>query len=190
MNQTLFSKGVDITHALLSLKISPGDRVVDATCGNGHDTVFLARAVGRDGRVYAFDVQPRAIEKTQIRLTQEGLSGRVELIQAGHETIDARVPQPVHAVVFNLGYLPGSDKTCVTRAATTVTAARKALGLLAPGGLILAVAYTGHAEGAAEKKALWAFSAGLSQQAYNVFTVDLINQANDPPAVLGIEKVE
>ncbi len=190
MNETIFNKGVDITHALLSLKISPGDRVVDATCGNGHDTLFLARAVGQAGRVYAFDVQSRAIEQTQARLAQHGLSERVELIQAGHESLDQYVPRPVRAMVFNLGYLPGSDKRRVTQKATTVMAAQKGLALLAPGGIIMIVIYAGHSEGALEKKALHEFSAGLSQQEYNVFVIDLINQANNPPVVLGIEKVK
>lgn len=38
-----------------------GDTVIDATAGNGHDTVFLAQLVGRQGRVWAFDVQSSAL---------------------------------------------------------------------------------------------------------------------------------
>lgn len=33
--------------------------MVDATCGNGNDTLFLARIVGPSGTVYALDLQVR-----------------------------------------------------------------------------------------------------------------------------------
>ena len=49
---------------VLSRAIQPGDRVIDATMGNGHDTLYLCEAVGPEGHVYAFDVQPQANRPT------------------------------------------------------------------------------------------------------------------------------
>jgi len=44
---------------LLKATVEEGDTVVDATAGNGHDTLFLAQLVGDSGQVYAFDVQKK-----------------------------------------------------------------------------------------------------------------------------------
>lgn len=84
---------------------------VDATAGNGHDTVFLAELAGRTGHVYAFDVQTAALGATRNRLEAAGLADRVTLIHAGHENLAGLVPEcTVTAILFNLGFLPGSDK--------------------------------------------------------------------------------
>lgn len=92
-----------------------GDRAVDATAGNGWDTLFLARLVGPDGRVYAFDIQQAALDETAALLRKNKLLERVDLIHAGHEAMASYVKEPVAAVMFNLGYLPGGDHSIVTR---------------------------------------------------------------------------
>ena len=134
--------------------ISASAAVVDATEGNGHDTVFLAQAVGEAGRVFGFDVQSRAIEQARVRLQSHGLLSRVSLFQCSHETMADRINVHWHgqisAVMFNLGYLPGSDKTVVTRGDTSTKAIRVAATLLKPGGAMSIVAYPGHAGGAEE----------------------------------------
>ncbi|WP_238373985.1 class I SAM-dependent methyltransferase, partial [Kingella kingae] len=73
------------THELLRQHIRVGDTVMDGTAGNGYDTAFLAQCVGESGRVVAFDIQSAAIEATQNRLLQLGLTDRVQLIQDGHQ---------------------------------------------------------------------------------------------------------
>ena len=83
--------------------IRPGDTVVDATMGNGHDTLMLCEAVGPSGHVYAFDIQPRAVESARARLLEHGMADRASLFCAGHQEMDRYVPAPVRAVVFNLG---------------------------------------------------------------------------------------
>ena len=57
----------DLAHTILREAIRPGDTVIDATAGNGHDTVFLAEIVGSNGRVLAFDIQASAIEAARTR---------------------------------------------------------------------------------------------------------------------------
>ncbi|MCB1093584.1 MAG: methyltransferase domain-containing protein, partial [Verrucomicrobiae bacterium] len=72
-------RATEMAHRLLAERLRPGDLAIDATVGNGHDTVFLAEAVGQAGQVIGFDIQPIAIEATRHRLSEAGLSDRVEL---------------------------------------------------------------------------------------------------------------
>ncbi len=132
--------------------LQPGEVAVDATVGNGHDTLFLAQQVGAQGHVYGFDIQEEALARTRRRLEEAGLRDRVTLLQMGHEHMAEAVPAAWHgrigAVMFNLGYLPGgSDRTCITRPQTTVPALEAALRLLRPGGVLTVVAYRGHPGG-------------------------------------------
>ena len=94
---------VALSHFFLREKVSPGDRVVDATCGNGRDTLLLARLVGPGGKVWAFDVQKEALARTGELLSGEGLDGRVEFVHAGHERLSEYIQGPLQAAVFNLG---------------------------------------------------------------------------------------
>jgi len=145
-------------HQRLLPRLHEGDLAVDATAGNGHDTLFLARRVGVEGHVYAFDIQPQALEETGRRLQEAGMASRVTLLQAGHEEMERRLPAEVRghlaAVMFNLGYLPGSDKQRVTTASTTLQALEQAVRLLAPGGLLSVLAYRGHPGGREEAEAV------------------------------------
>lgn len=132
---------------------------IDATAGNGHDTVFLAGLVGPAGRVVGFDLQAAAIESAQNRLRHAGLLERVSLHTVGHENMEDLIGppenlRPVTAVMFNLGYLPGGDKRLTTRTETTLHALEAAARLLAPGGVLSVVGYTGHPGGGAETAAV------------------------------------
>lgn len=140
-----------LLHLLLREVIREGDTVLDATAGNGHDTVFLAGLVGESGNVVAIDIQALAIESTRRRLVENGLERRVELHQASHADLGRYVPRGnVSAAVFNLGYLPGSDHGVITRTETTLQALVAALDALQPDGVIAVVCYPGHDGGAEE----------------------------------------
>lgn len=139
-----------IAHQWMASHLKPGHFAVDATAGNGHDTVFLAKHVGDSGHVTAFDVQEAACASTRRRCEQEKVSDRVTIVQAGHETMRTHVSRPVHAVMFNLGYLPRHDHTCITRPDTTYAALDAAQALMTEGGLITVVAYRGHDGGPEE----------------------------------------
>lgn len=173
---------------LVAEALSPGDTAVDATCGNGHDTVFLAELAGKDGRVLAMDIQAQAIEKTRQRLEAAGLAGNVELILDGHENLAKYLPGPVKAVMFNLGYLPGGDHNLVTKPETTVAAVAAAAENLAGGGIITLVVYTGHPGGGEEYRAVRGFLETLPQDRYTVLEYRFINQVNNPPLLLAVAR--
>lgn len=177
---------------LLEKAVSGGDIVVDATLGNGHDTVFLANLVGENGIVYGFDVQEEAIQASKERLIQHGISTRVTLFHQGHEHLSALIPEEHHGkitgAIFNLGYLPGSDKTIVTRPETTISAIRQLLEMMATEGVIVLVIYHGHVEGAVERDTLLHFCKHLDQKQAHVLQYQFINQQNHPPFIVAIEK--
>ncbi|MHC0038940.1 tRNA 5-(aminomethyl)-2-thiouridylate-methyltransferase MnmM [Pseudoneobacillus sp. C159] len=177
---------------LLEKSVGLGDIAVDATLGNGHDTVFLAKLVGANGKVFGFDVQEQAIENSKVRLGDHGFLERVVLIPNGHETIKKSIPAEFHgqvkAAIFNLGYLPGSDKSIVTKPDTTIAAIEQLLDILASGGMIVLVIYHGHPEGAVERDELMQYVQGIDQKQARVLLYQFLNQKNDPPFIVAIEK--
>ena len=168
--------------------VLPGDRVVDATMGNGHDTLMLCEAVGPEGRVFAFDVQAQAVEETRNRLREQGMESRAELIHAGHEHMAEYVKGPVKAVMFNLGWLPGGDHGVTTRWETTRRAVESALDLLMPAGVLVICAYPGHAAGEREERELTAFLSALSNRKYNVLHQRFLNAGPGAPECFVVQK--
>lgn len=181
--------GVLLSHLFLKERVRPGDRVADATCGNGHDTLFLARLVGEGGKVWAFDIQEDALANTRMLLSEAGCLARVDLIAAGHERFADFVGEPLKAAVFNLGYLPGGDKRVVTRPDETIAALDQAAGLIIPGGVITVCIYTGHPGGAEEGEAVEKWAASLPTAGFNVWLSRQINRPSSAPYLLLVEKV-
>lgn len=169
--------------------IGPGARVVDATMGGGGDTQALCELVGEGGRVYGFDIQPDAVARTRERLSQAGLAGRAELICASHARMEEFVHEPVDAVLFNLGWLPGGDKSVTTLLSSTLAAVNAALRLLRPGGLITICAYPGHAEGARELEALLDWAARLDGHSYQAMVRRYLNQPANTPVLIAVTKL-
>ncbi len=153
----------ELLHLLLKAEITAGDFVVDATAGNGHDTVFLAKAVGETGKVLAIDIQAQAIESTAARLESEGLRDQVNLHHGCHADLAKMTgAQNPRAIVFNLGYLPGGDHGLITRTDKTLKALSAALEILVPGGVLAVVCYPGHDGGDEEAAAVELFITSLS----------------------------
>lgn len=182
-------KALDYAKELVQEVLEPGEVAVDATAGNGHDTVFLARLVGPQGRVWAFDIQREALERVRQRLQRENLAQRVTLLLKGHENMASYVKRPVGAIMFNLGYLPGGDHSIITSPETTVVAVRAGLSLLRVGGIMTLVVYTGHPGGMAESEALVEFCTNLPQENFQVLQYRFLNQQNFPPYLLAIAKL-
>ena len=176
---------LEMAHDFLAQVITQEDIVVDATMGNGHDTLFLAKLAKQ---VYAFDIQEQALEKTSQRIQEAGLTN-VDLILQGHETVDQYVTE-VKAAIFNLGYLPSADKSIITQPQTTIEALDKLCQMLVKGGRIAIMIYYGHEGGDIERDAVMDFVSQLPQQEYTATIYRTLNQINNPPFLVMIEKLE
>ncbi|MGL5692539.1 MAG: tRNA (mnm(5)s(2)U34)-methyltransferase, partial [Peptostreptococcaceae bacterium] len=144
--------------------------------------------VGENGHVYSFDIQEQALKSTKKRLEKENLLQRSTLILDGHENIDNYVKDEVSCVLFNLGYLPRADHNLITRPDTTIKAIESSLKLLKPHGIISIAIYTGHEGGMEERNFVYEFIKNLDQNKFNVLENKFINQVNNPPQLILIEK--
>ena len=148
-------------HHILTNHLKEGDRAIDATAGNGYDTLFLAEQVGASGKVIAIDIQDCAIQSTRERLESAGLIDRVRLVSEDHAIALKKLivddHENVAAITFNLGYLPSSDKSIQTHAESTEQALATSIQLLSPGGYLCVTAYRGHSGGAVEAETVEAF---------------------------------
>lgn len=180
---------VDVTKKLIAAAVKPGETVVDATAGNGHDTLFLAGLVGDTGRVIAFDIQEQALVSTGKLLEKAGMAERCTLVNQGHEHITAVVGQAqIATIMFNLGYLPRGDHALVTQAETTKRAVLDGLQLLRIGGLLSIVVYPGHDGGAEEADMVEQITSSLDQNTFAVLKLDFINRKNNSPFLFLIER--
>ncbi|WP_156646112.1 tRNA (mnm(5)s(2)U34)-methyltransferase [Lentibacillus sp. JNUCC-1] len=185
-------KGIlQYAHTLLEESLQPGDTAIDATCGNGHDTLFLCQTVGANGHVYAFDIQEQAITNTAQRLAAAHQTNAT-IIQDSHANFVNHIPvdrlNRIGGAIFNLGYLPGSDKSVVTKGESTILALEGILEHLKPGGTIVLVVYHGHSGGKTEKDALMHYVRSIDQQICNVLYYGFVNQKNNPPFILALHK--
>jgi len=186
----MIENALQFSHTLLAEILTKNDHVVDATMGNGNDTLFLAEAIRPHGKVYAFDVQEQALDKTKQRLVENNLVEHTKLILDGHENLKNYLAEnePIKAGIFNLGYLPKSDKQLITMPTTTKQALETLLNHLVSKGRVLIVSYYGHAGGKEELAMLNDFCQKLPQEKYNVLKYQFINQKNRPPILFCIEK--
>ena len=163
--------------------VTPGCTVVDATCGNGHDTAAMAK-MGAE-KIYAFDIQKAAIENTRSTLIKENISlENIELIQDSHANMRNYINEKVQVIVFNLGYLPSADKEITTTKTSTLDAIKEGLILLSEGGLLCVTMYSGHPGGQEEKDAVLEFASGLDERIWHVAYINMKNQRNNPPEIL------
>jgi hypothetical protein len=165
-----------------------GDHAVDATCGNGHDTLLLADLVGPAGKVWAFDIQEEAIRSTALKLEKAGMPERVELIMAGHESMSDHVSVPVRVVMFNLGYRPGGDRNIITRPETTLSALEQSLQLILPAGILAITVYPGHCGGDDEERAISQWSTTLDQRSFHAWHMGQVNATAGAPYFFLIQK--
>ncbi len=176
---------LETAHLLLSKYITSEDIMVDATMGNGYDTVFLAE---HSKFVYAFDIQDQALEETR-KLIEKNDITNVTLIKDSHENILNYVSE-FKGVVFNLGYLPNGDKNITTKKDITLKTIQTLLPVLKKDGFILIVVYTGHDQGIEESNGLNDYFKSIDQNTYKVLRTDLPFQDNKPPFIYFILKVK
>ena len=171
---------LDLQKHFILTHLKEGDTAVDFTMGNGHDTEFLSKTVGENGRVYAFDVQKQAIESTAEHLKNTGCPENYTLILDSHHNVKNYVTEPIKAGMFNLGYLPGGDKSITTMRATTLPAIEAAIDLLGKDAILLVAVYPGHPEGDAEGKEITEYLSTLSRFKVCCTKVQIVNSPTSP----------
>ena len=178
-------------HQLLSDYLQAGDLAIDGTAGNGYDTLLLAEKVGASGKVIAIDIQNSALQATRAQLIAAQLEDRVALHCADHatqlEALSLTQPGSVAAIVFNLGYLPGSDKSVQTQSSTTERALHAAQMLLRPSGLLCVTAYRGH-PGGMEEAALVENWMRQQEETGSRLDCHIPNSNNSPPILWVLER--
>lgn len=173
---------VELCHRFLEGTIPTGGTFLDATCGNGHDTLFLCRKAAPNGRVLALDIQPAAVEATNRLLAEHGLQGVGRAIVCDHRDLGHLVPPgTLDAAVFNFGWLPGADHAVHSAAESTLPALQAALDALKPGGVLTAVLYSGKVIGDGEKQAVLEFFRALPLTKYTVLVCEFANWASTAP---------
>ena len=189
----MIKRPIHLSHDFLAEVLDDESVAVDATMGNGNDTAFLA---GLAKKVYAFDVQEQALEKTRQRLSDLEIEN-AELILDGHENLDRYVTEPIRAAIFNLGYLPSADKSVITKPHTTLEAIEKILDRLEVGGRLAIMIYYGHDGGDAVKigggmgkVAVLEYVIGLDQRDFTAMLYQPLNQINTPPFLVMLEKLQ
>lgn len=188
MNAKHLTQVTELAKSFMSMALKEGDTAVDATMGNGNDTLFLAKTVGEQGKVICFDVQEQAIKNTRNLLEQNKLCERIQLVQDGHENIDQYITDEIAGVMFNLGYLPKGDHRIITRPETTIAAIDKSLNLLRRNGIVTIIIYYGHLGGQMEKEKVLDYVKMLNQNEFHVSKLEFINQSNEPPILVTILK--
>ena len=178
---------LDLHKKFILEHLKEGDTAVDFTMGNGHDTEFLSQTVGESGKVYAFDIQEDALVSTEKFLKENSAPENYTLICDSHHRAAEYIKTPICVGIFNLGFLPGGDKSVTTLRETTLPAVETALSLLAPKGALLVAVYPGHEEGRLEGELLEKTFSALPQKQYSVACLRIVN-APDCPFFYVIEK--
>lgn len=171
---------VSLSHVLMQPFIDRTSVAVDATAGNGLDTLFLAPLVAH---VYSFDIQPEALNKA--RQTLVGYDN-VTFINDSHANMARYDIGQADLIIFNLGWLPGGRKAITTETSSTLAAIKQAWTLLKPHGGLVVTFYPGHENGLAELKDGLVWFDSLAGQALIVSYQTYRQPA--APAVFSIEK--
>ena len=160
--------------------LGEGDTAVDFTMGNGYDTVFLSQTVGKSGQVIAFDIQPDALASTEQNLKKNNCPDNWRLICASHDRANEFVKGKIKAGMFNLGYLPGGDKSITTKRDSTLMAVEAAIELLDNDGIVLIAVYPGHDEGSVEGNLLYEMLSQISRFKLCISQFKIINSPTSP----------
>ncbi len=171
---------LELEKSLILPHIKTGGTAVDFTMGNGHDTLWLSRAVGAGGHVFAFDIQQAALDHTKELLRREQAPDNCTLILDSHHHVKNYVANPICAGLFNLGFLPGGDKSVTTKRETSLAAIDAAIDLLDDGGGLLIVVYPGHEEGRIEGDMIHDALSGLDRHQICVSKFNIINSPASP----------
>lgn len=181
-----------VSKTLWTEVLRPGELAIDATCGNGHDALTIAKLclTESSGALYCIDIQAEAIENTRKRLRAEltaPIEQRVHYHTGSHEVFPSTIkPNSVSLICYNLGYLPGKSrekdfaKSVITQTETTIRSIQSAIGLLKPSGLLSITAYPGHPGGQEESIQVGSFLSTLSPEDWRVYSHAPLNRPSSP----------
>ena len=189
MNNTLHEH-LQIAHDYWKKLLISTDNVIDATCGNGKDSLFLANLV-KKGRLFCYDIQKESIDKTTSFLKENSINlEKVTFFNDSHETF-SKIPHlsKIKLIIYNLGYLPGGDKTITTKKKSTLSSIKEALELIIPLGAISISIYSGHKEGAVEKTAIFKLLEALDKKKFIIATHQWETK-NNAPCLVWITKIK
>lgn len=181
---------LDFVKQIGQLQLADAKVIVDATLGNGHDTLWLKQGA-KDAFLYGFDIQKEAIEHTRNRLLDADVDmANIQLIHDSHVHLDSYVDGTIDLLLFNFGYLPGGDKAIVTQTETSLVAIVKGLAMLSNRGVAILVVYPGHEEGAREQMKIEEMLQNLTWSDYRVYCYHIVNNTKKPPIAYIIQKAE
>lgn len=175
---------LDMHKEFILRHLKEGDVCADFTMGNGHDTEFLSKTVGENGKVYAFDIQKSAVESTAKNLKAAGCPDNYILINDSHHNLKNYIKEPIKAGMFNLGYLPGGDKSITTMRETTIPAIDAAIEMLDKDACLNIAVYPGHKEGELEGEEICERLSQLSRYKVCVTKVKILNSPTSPYFIL------
>ncbi len=180
---------LNIIHRIIQEKVQPGDICIDATAGRGNDTLFLAKLVGENGHVTAFDIQQDAVDSTKELLAANGMSQRADVLLKSHSEMDEVCGEgTVSCITFNFGWLPKGDHNIFTNKITSIPAIEKGLKLLKSGGIMTLIIYYGRETGFEERDALLEYLPTIDSSRYTVIEMPFVNRPNCPPIPIVILK--
>lgn len=162
---------------------------VDMTLGNGNDLRKLFRTLGKESVFYGFDIQELSIQNTKDKFSESELS-KINLILDSHEYIDKYVKENIDIAVYNLGYLPKGDKKIVTNYKKVINSLEVLLEMLNPNGSVFITFYPGHPSGLEEAIHIKKYLSELNQKEFEIIKFDFINQKNNPPFLIMLEKIK
>ena len=181
-------KITSLAHEYWSKILSPGDTAIDATCGNGQDMLLLAQRLDGHGQLTGYDIQEKAIQKSQQLLKQLLSPELLKMVSWRHGSQAKFQEKSAKLIVYNLGYLPGGDKSITTQSETTLESLQAASEIVVVGGAISVTCYVGHEEGAREEAAVLDWAGGLSPNDWWCCHHRLVNRSK-APSLLWIQHV-
>lgn len=182
------SEHLQIAHSYYEKLLFPSDNVIDATCGNGKDSLFLSTLIS-EGNLFCYDIQEKAIENTKLLLMENPQKLiTVKLIHDSHIHFN-EIPAntPIKLITYNLGYLPGGNKEITTMTSATIESIKSGLNLVTANGALSITCYSGHTEGAKEELAIFELLDSLDKTKFNISLLEW--PGKDAPSFIWIKKL-
>lgn len=151
---------------------------IDATCGMGNDSLFMANLLNNNGKLVCYDIQKIAINTTKDLLDSNNFNNVIYHLSS-HECF---IEQDADLIIYNLGYLPTTDKKITTHVESTIKSIKNAIEITSQKDdyLIIIVVYPGHSEGKIESETIDNFVYNLPSKDFLVSKYMNYNRPSSP----------